>query len=243
MAVRGVRDVAVIHAVRMLAGDDFGDGDPLALPLVCEHRRTSDIADGVNALGRRGHRLIDLHEALLRELNASVLQSEVLDVGRAAGGNQHLFYLERLLFTAYFHRHRDGALPRLDAADLGSGENIDLSLLEGALELFRAVDVLKWQQHGQHLEQGDAAAERAEDVGEFAADGAGTDDGDRGRRLLEHESFVGGYDGRLVQLETDLWESLYPRARRDDDPLLRLVPLFPPIGQLDGHGANYLPAP
>ena len=35
----------------MLAGDDLGDHHALALPLVGEHRRAGDVADGVDALG------------------------------------------------------------------------------------------------------------------------------------------------------------------------------------------------
>ena len=55
MAVRRVRDVAVVHSVRALAGEQLGQDDAFALALVREHRRAGDVADGVDALGGRLH--------------------------------------------------------------------------------------------------------------------------------------------------------------------------------------------
>src|SRR5207302_10006126 len=55
MAVRGVRYVPIIDAMRVLAGKDLGDDDAFARTLVRQHWRTGDVTDGVYALCRRLH--------------------------------------------------------------------------------------------------------------------------------------------------------------------------------------------
>ena len=81
----------------MLAGDHLGDDHALALALVREHRRAGHVADGVDALGGRLHPLVDLDEAAVGELDAGLLEPDVLDVRRAAGGDEHLVDHELLL--------------------------------------------------------------------------------------------------------------------------------------------------
>src|SRR6185503_5384140 len=141
MAVRRTRNVAIVHAVSVLAREDLGDGDALARTLVREHRGTRDVADGVDALHRGLHPLVDLDEAALRELDARFLETDFLHVGGATRGDENLFYLERFLLPSNFQRHRDGALADLHVAELRARVDVDLALAEGALELFGAIAV------------------------------------------------------------------------------------------------------
>src|SRR4051812_34487639 len=191
MTVRRVRDVAVVHLVDvLLAGEELGEHDALALTLVGEHRRTGDVADSVNALHRRLHPLVDLDEAAIGELHAELLDADVVDDWGAAGGDEHFLDLEILFLAGDVDAHGDGILSNLDVADLGAGDDIDLPLLEASRQLGAAVGVLEGQNSGQDFDQRDLGSEGGEDIRELAADGAGTDDGHRLRRLLEDQRFV-----------------------------------------------------
>ena len=162
----------------------------------------------------------------------SLLEPELLDVRRAAGRHEHDVDLELLLLAPGFDGHRDGVLADLHVRDLRAGEDVDLPLLEGALDLLRAVRILDGEDVRHHLDQRDLRAERVEDVGELAADGAGADDGDRLRRLLEHQRLVRRDDRLLVELQPDLRQPLHARAGGDDDRLLRVVLLLLPVRRL-----------
>ena len=131
--------------MRVLAGEDLGDRDALALTLVGKHRRTRDVSNCVNARSRRGHLRVDLDEAAFGELNTLLLEPDVLDVERAAGGDEHLFNIDGFLLTADLDCHRNCILADLDAADLRAGQHVDLPFLERPLELLRAITVLEGQ--------------------------------------------------------------------------------------------------
>src|SRR4051794_4373001 len=100
MAVGGARDVRVIEHLRLVTSYHLGDDHALALALVCEHRWASDIADGVNALHTRLHLLVDLHEAAIGELNALLLEADLVDVRRTPRSDEHDVRGEALLLTA-----------------------------------------------------------------------------------------------------------------------------------------------
>jgi hypothetical protein len=139
-------------------------------------------------------------------------------------------------FSPRFDGHRDGVLGHLHVRDLRAGEDVDLALLEGALDLLRGIRVLDGEDVGHHLDQRDLRSEGGEDVGELTADGARADDDDRLGRFLEEQRLVGGDDGLLVQLEPDLRQPLHARAGGDDDGLLRVVLLLLPVGRLHADG-------
>ena len=178
--------------------------------------------------------LVDLDEAAVGELHAGFLEPDVLDVRRAAGGDEHDVGLELLLLAARLDRHRDGVLAGLHVRDLGAGEHGDAALLERALDFLGRVGVLEREDGRHHVDQRYLRAERIEDVGELAADRAGADDDDRLGRLLEDERFVGRDDGRLVQLEPDLRQTAHAGTGGDDDGFLRVVLLVLAVGRLDG---------
>src|SRR5687768_2319577 len=52
MTVGGVRNVAIVHRMHVLAGELLSERDALSRALVGEHWRTGDIADRENAFGR-----------------------------------------------------------------------------------------------------------------------------------------------------------------------------------------------
>src|SRR5436190_3030191 len=236
VAVGRPGDVRVVEQMGMLAGDHFGHDHALALSLVREHRRTGHVTDRVQSLHARLHPLADLDEAAIGELNALLLEPDLLDVRRATGRDEHDVDLELLLLAAGFDGHGDGILADLDVRDLGAGEDVDLPLLERALDLLGRIRVLDGQDVRHHLEQRDLRSEGGEDVGELAADGARADDGVRLRRLLQHERLVRRDHGLLVQLQPDLRQPLHARAGGDDDRLLRVVLLLLSVRRLHTDG-------
>ena len=78
----------------MLSRQKLGEYDTFARSLVRQHRRTGDIANGVDALGGGLHLLVDLDEAALGKLNSLLLEPDVLDVRSASRGNEHLLDFE-----------------------------------------------------------------------------------------------------------------------------------------------------
>src|SRR5258708_5672705 len=226
VAVGGAGNVRVVEQVRVLPRDRLCRDDALALALVCEHRRAGDVADGVDALDAGLHLFSDADEPALGELDALLLEPDVLDVGRASSRDEHDVGLELLLLARGLDRHRHGILSDLHVGDLRAGEHVDLSLLEDALDFLGAFGVLDGEDVRMNLEKGNLRAERSEDVGELAAHGARANDDDGLRRLLEHEGLVGRDDRLAIQLEADLRKAFYARAGGDDDGLLPVVLLF-----------------
>src|SRR6185369_7654033 len=130
-------------------------------------------------------------------------------------------------------RHR--VFPDLDVTDFGAGQDVDFPFLEAARELGAAISIFEGENSRKNFDQRDLGAKGGENVGELAADGARTNDRHGFRSLLENEGFVGRYDSRLVQLESDLREAFDARAGADDDGFFRFV-LFLFAVAFDGDG-------
>src|SRR2546423_4030681 len=230
MAVGGVGNIAVVHRMNvLLAGEELGEHHAFALTFVGQHRRTGNIANGVDPFHRCLHPLVDLDEAAIGELDAQLLNADVFDDWSAAGRNENLFDFEILLLATDVDAHGDRILADLDVADFGAGQDIDLPLLEAAGELGTAVGILEWQDPGKNLNEGDLSAERGKDVGELAADRASAYDGHRLGRLLQDQRFVGRNDGGLIELKSDLRQAFHARSGRNHDCFLCLVLLFFPV--------------
>src|SRR5262245_8910218 len=74
VTIRRIRDVAVIHSMRMLPGEILGEDDAFALAFVGEHRRACDVADSEDALRGGLHVIVDLDESAIGELDPGFLE-------------------------------------------------------------------------------------------------------------------------------------------------------------------------
>ena len=86
-AERRARDVDVLDRVRLQPGRVLDGDDALVGGLVGERRAVDEVADRVDALGRRAQRAVDLDQPAVVELDAGLVEPEALDVGPAAGGD------------------------------------------------------------------------------------------------------------------------------------------------------------
>src|SRR5215212_10246410 len=105
MTIRRVRNIPVIHRMRMLSREQLSEHDTLARSLVREHRRTGDVTDRIDALGGGLHALVDLDESAIGDLNALLLETDVLDVGGTPGSDQNFFDFEVRLLSARVDCH------------------------------------------------------------------------------------------------------------------------------------------
>src|SRR6185295_8339548 len=92
-----------------------------------------------------------------------------------------------------------GAIARR-AVDLHVGQHLDAALLEGPHDDVGGVLVDAGQDLGQRLEDGDLAADVAQEGGELAADGTAADDRHPGRHVVEIENVIGVHDPFAVDL-------------------------------------------
>src|SRR5438552_17260248 len=191
MAVGRVRNVPVVDSVdALLPRQKLGEDDAFALALVGEHWRTGNVPNRVNPFDRRLHPFVDLDKAAVGELNAQLLDPDVFDDWRAAGGNENLFDFEILLFSTDVNAHGDRSLADFHVADFGARQDIDLPLLEAAGELGAAVGILEREDSGENFDESDLRPEGGEDIGELASNCAGADDRHRLGGLFENQRLV-----------------------------------------------------
>ena len=92
--------------------------------------------------GHRFERGVDLHKATLRLGDAYCFEANLLHVGGAPGGHQHLLHLERVRFSTRLHHQRGAGFGHRGLGDFGAGQNVDLPLLEGLRELRAGISIL-----------------------------------------------------------------------------------------------------
>ncbi len=199
-----------------------------------EHLVAGHVADGVVARHGGLELLVDLHEAAFALGDAHRFEADLLHVGRAAGGHEHLLHGDLLRGALRLHGQARAGLGDLHVADLGAGHHVDLALLEGAREFGAAVGVFERQHGGRHFDERHLGAEAREHVGELAAHRAGADDGHGGGRLFGHQHVVAREHHLLVEFEADLRQPLHARAGGDDHGLLGVVRVLLAVGTGDG---------
>ena len=102
-AERRARDVDVLEPVGLHARRVLDRDDALVGRLVGERRTGDEIADRVDAVGRRAHAAVDLQQAALVDLDARVGQAEHVDVGAPAGGDDQPLDLAGLVAEGELH--------------------------------------------------------------------------------------------------------------------------------------------
>src|SRR5512132_431228 len=180
------RDASVVDdrfmAHRVLGGD-------LALPerRVRELPVAGAVADGVDVLDRRPAMLVGGDTGALVELDADLLEAEVLYQRTAADGDEHQVGLDRLA-VAEVDRERRARVLHFRALLLEVEG--DAALLELLRQLGRGSVVLHRDQLREQLDDRHLGAEALEDRRELAADDpAAEDDQPPGDPLLREQAF------------------------------------------------------
>src|SRR5664280_2479669 len=240
-AIGAARDHQLVHRMRAQALDRRDADDALMLGLVRQHRRTGDVADGIDARHIGPIELIDGNDAAI-SLDAEFFEPEIFDVADDAHCRDDALGGDGLRFAALFDSRGDTGALFLELRDFGIGQNLDALLLEALACQPGDLRVLDWQDLRQHFHHGDLGAERAVERGELDADGAGTDDQQRFRQAVGHHGLEISPDQFLVRLDAE--QHARSRAGSYDDVLaligarsehaLRRVAL----GRLDRHLAG-----
>ena len=90
---------------------------------------------------------------------------------------------------------------RLGFVDFGAGEEADTLLGQGFFQGHGDIGIFNRENVGQHFNHGDFGAEGVEKVGEFDADGAGTDDDDFFRLLGQDHGLFAADDALAIKGE------------------------------------------
>ena len=186
-AERRARDVDVLDRVRLEPGGVLDGDHALVGGLVRERRARDEVADRVDALGRRAQRAVDLDQAAVVELDAGRVEAERLDVGPAAGGDDQVVGLALLVAVG----ERDLVVVRLDVLDQRPGVDRHVLLGELAPGDLGDVGVLGREHAVERLEEQHLGAEPRVGGGDLRARRAGADDGQRLRQLLERPRLLG----------------------------------------------------
>ena len=217
MAIGAAGNEVLVHGVRVQPLDGLDADHAFMLGLVRQHRRTCDVADGVDA-GHVGLAVAVDHDAAAIGLDAEFLQAEVLDVADHADRRDHPLELDGLrlplpssmvatTLSAFFSSF----------VTLVLGEDLDALLLEPLAREAGDLGVLDGQDLRQHLDHGDVGAHGVEERCELDADRAGADHQQRFRHPLRHHRLEIGPDQLLVGLQPR--QHARPRAGGEDDVL------------------------
>src|SRR5690606_28080311 len=221
---RGVDDARhrLVVDVAALAGQVLGDGDALLLGLVRQHRAGDRVADRVDALDVGLQVAVDLDAAALVELDADALQTQALEVGLAADGDENGVAVEgfRLATFSRLQGQLDAAFRRLGAGHLGRELEAHALAAEDALELLADLAVHRRDEAVEELDDRDLRAQPRPHRAQLQADVAAADHDQVLRHLGQRERTGRGDDALLV--DRDAGQVDVGRAGRDDD-VLRLV--------------------
>src|SRR4029079_14665482 len=200
-----------------VARDGVDRGEALMAGRVGEPKPADDVSDGVDVWLLGPHPAVDLdHPAIGLDLGR--LETDVLDVGGAAGGHEHQLGAELGWFLALWADHQ------ADAVVVGGhgcgvesrvGHDGHPALGEVALDDLADVDVIERDDLGQVLDQGHLRAQVVEHAGELAADRARADDDDVLRQGIHLQDVVAGDDPNPVRGQTG--QRLHAGTRGEDD--------------------------
>ena len=209
--------MVVIDRLGALARDVVDGNDAFVRRHVGQHQAPDQVADGVDVRFGRSHPAVDFHEAAL-DFDLRRFEADVLDVGRATGGDEKLIELQLFGLTALRpDGERDAVVGDLDRSGVEARLRDDFDPAPGETAFESGADVAILERHypGQVFEQRDVHSEVVEKRGELGADRAGPDDGDRLRQIGLGRDVVRGDDPPAVGDEPG--KALDPAARREDN--------------------------
>ena len=147
--------------------------------------------------------LVGLDEALF-DLDVELLQAEAVGDALTPHRDQQALTVDALGLVAGLDGDRHLAVRRLEAVrlHLRAGHHLDATLPKDLGQLLADVSVFRGQQRRQELDQGHLGAVAVVDAGELGSHGAGTDDDDRCRHLVEVDGVVAVDDPIAVHLQS-----------------------------------------
>ncbi len=168
-------------------------------------------------LGVGAHDFVDLDKAALVQRDAGRIQPQAVGVGLHADRHQHLVGGERLHFLALevLHRHGHAVVADLHLLGARAGQQLDALLGERLVHFGGDFGVLQRQNLVEHLDDRHFGAVGAVDIAELHADGAGADDDQLLRHVLEHDGVAILDDALAVDLRAG--QAARPRAGGDDE--------------------------
>src|SRR5919198_1787708 len=168
------------------------------------------VTDGVDMADCRAAVFVGGDALLLVEIDADLLEAEVVDERTAAGCDEH--EVAFLLLAAVVND--ESAVALLDLVALGLEVDLDAPLLELLGELLGRVVVLLRDERRKHLDDRHLAAKAPEDRGELASDDASAEDEEPFGHLGLRE------EARRVDAAVGIdaldWRSQWVRAGGDD---------------------------
>ena len=155
------------------------------------------VARRVNAGNGCGVAVIHLDESLFRQLQAGSGGNDRLHAdGHQADVRRDFLFLS----LAVFHAGLDLAVAGFrDGFHGGSRHDLDALLLERAFQRLAGIVVFIGKHARERFNERYLGAEGVVNVGEFRANGAGTDDDHAFRPLFQHHGFLGTDDGGAVE--------------------------------------------
>ena len=178
-----------------------------------KHRRTRDVADGVNAGDVGAPEPVGDDEPLF-DFYAQRFQAEAFDVADDADGGDEALGFDRLaLAVAVLDGSVDATAAALHRRNLGSGEDADAVLLERLAGEGSDLGILGGKDLRQQLDHRHLAAEGAIERGELDADGARAGNEQRARQGAGQHGLEVAPDPVPVRLQS----RERPRARTGGD--------------------------
>ena len=187
-----VEVLRIVLVDRLVEGDGLADGDRGQVHAV------GHVADGPDVVGRGLRIVVDLDRALVVQLDARLLQPQVLDVGDAAGGEHDHVGFQR---HAVFQMVDQASLGLLDRGVLTAQDDLDAALLDLARQMGAHVVVEAAQDVRAAIDQGRLDAQTGEDARELDRDITAACDQDALGQFRQMEGFFGGdgvFDARQV---------------------------------------------
>ena len=201
-AVRRARLGGVVHLVDVgVAGDRVRGDEPLVRRRVGEPQAADDVADRVDVRLLRPHPAVDLDDAAVG-LDLGRLEADVLDVGGAAGGDEHQLGAELGRLLALRADHQADARPRRRSPTPASKRALVMTVMPRLVKL-RSTTLLTSASSsgticGRYSSSGHLDAEVVVHAGELDADRARPDDDDVLRQRVDLEDVVAGDDALAV---------------------------------------------
>src|ERR1700730_7582384 len=173
-----------------------------------ELKRRAYVAGGKDARIAGLQTIVDAHAGFAVVLDARLLETDSLYVGRASRGHQYLVHFDLAPLAAVLEAHDSGGRAACDVCDFASGEQLAPIAANRMLEDPARVAILARQDLRQRLQQPYLGAEEPKRLRELASDRPRADHREPPRQLGQREDGLVGEKSRFGE----------PRNRRRARP-------------------------
>src|SRR6202011_767737 len=160
-------------------------------------KRRAYVAGGKDARIAGLQIVVDAYAAFAVVLDASLLETDSLHVGRAPGGHQYLVDFDLAPLAAILEAHDSGGRAARDVCDLASGEQLDAIADNRMLDDRSRVTILARQDLRQRLQQPYLGAQAPKRLRQFASDRPRADHREPPRQLGQRKDSLVGKKSRL----------------------------------------------